>query len=135
YATAVSSLGAFWLSADRQVWLFTDHYAPKNVGVPIQDILNRINGARLGFAKMKVYKSNDRNWLALAVALDSSAFNNKLCLLDLDLLASNGQPSFFTFDMASNAPTWYLYDVNCEAIEQAIDSNSVQHLLAGDIDL
>jgi hypothetical protein len=135
YATAITSLGAFWLSSDRQVWLFTDHYAPKNVGVPIQDILNRINGSRMAFAKMKVYKSNDRNWLALAVALDSSTFNNKLCLLDLDLLASNGQPSFFTFDMATNAPSWYLYDVNCESIEQAIDSNSVQHLLAGDVDL
>jgi hypothetical protein len=135
YATAISSLGAFWLSADRQVWLFTDHYAPKNVGVPIQDVLNRINGARLGFAKMKVYKSNDRNWLALAIALDSSTFNNKLCLLDLDLLASNGQPSFFTFDMATNAPTWYLYDVNCEAIDTSYDGNSVNHLFSGDVDL
>jgi hypothetical protein len=135
YATAVTSLGTFWLSADRQVWLFTDHYAPKNVGVPIQDILNRINGTRLGFARMKVYKSNDRNWLALAIALDSSPFNNKLCLLDLDLLASNGQPSFFTFDMATNAPSWYLYDVNCESIEQAIDAGSVNHLLAGDVDV
>lgn len=135
YATAISSLGAFWLSADRQVWLFTDHYAPKNVGVPIQDILNRINGTRLGFARMKIYKSNDRNWLALAIALDSSVFNNKLCLLDLDLLASNGQPSFFTFDMATNAPSWYLYDVNCESIEQALDANSTNHLLAGDVDL
>ena len=117
------------------MWLFTDHYAPKNVGVPIQDILNRINGARLSFAKMKIYKSNDRNWLALAISLDSSTFNNKLCLLDLDLLASNGQPSFFTFDMATNAPSWYLYDVNCESIEQAIDNLGKNHLMAGDVDL
>jgi len=135
YATAITSLGVFWLSSDRQVWLFTDHYAPKNVGTPIQDILNRINGARLGFAKMKIYKANDRNWLALAIALDSSGFNNKLCLLDLDLLASNGQPSFFTFDMASNAPTWYLYDVNCESIESAIDGLSKNHMLVGDVNL
>ena len=135
YATAVTPLGAIWLSSDREVWLFTDHYAPKNVGKPVQDVLNRINGARLGFAKMSFYKRGDRSWLALAIALDSSAFNNKLLLLDLDLLASNGQPSYFTFDMATNAPTWYQYDINCEAIGTSYDANSVNHLLTGDIDL
>jgi hypothetical protein len=135
YATAVTPLGAIWLSSDREVWLFTDHYAPKNIGKPVQDFLNRINGVRLAFAKMKFYKRGDRSWLALAIALDSSTFNNKLLLLDLDLLASNGQPSFFTFDLATNAPTWYPYDINCEAIETAYDANSVNHLLAGDVDL
>lgn len=135
YATSITSLGAFWLSSDREVWLFTDHYAPKNVGKPIQDILSRINGVRLPFARMKNFKAGDRNWLALAVALDNSTFNNKLCILDLDLLASNGQASFFTFDMATNQPTWYLYDVNCESIDAAIDNVSTNHLLAGDVDL
>lgn len=135
YATAVTPLGAIWLSSDREVWLFTDHYAPKNVGKPVQDVLNRINGSRLAFAKMSYYKRGDRSWLALAVALDNSAFNNKLLLLDLDLLASNGQPSFFTFDLATNAPTWYQYDVNCEGICTSYDSNSVNHLLVGDVDL
>lgn len=135
YATAVTSLGAFWLSSDREVWLFTDHYAPKNVGKPIQDILNRINGSRIGFARMTNYKRGDRNWLALAIALDSSNFNNKLCLLDLDLLSSNGQPSFFTFDMATNQPSWYLYDINCESITTAYDNSSQSHLLVGDVDL
>jgi len=134
YATTVTNLGAFWLSSDREVWLFTDHYAPKNVGKPIQDILNRVNG-RINFARMKNYKRGDRNWLALALSLDGSTFNNKLCLLDLDLLASNGQPSFFTFDMATNQPTWYLYDVNCESIESALDNLSQNHILVGDIDL
>jgi hypothetical protein len=135
YATAVTPLGAIWLSSDREVWLFTDHYAPKNVGKPIQDVLNRINGARLGFARMKYYKRGDRSWLALALALDSSTFNNKLVLLDLDLLASNGQPSYFTFDMATNAPTWYQFDTTCESIEQALDQNNINHLVAGAVDL
>jgi hypothetical protein len=135
YATAVTPLGAMWLSSDREVWLFTDHYAPKNVGKPVQDVLNRINGTRLPFAKMTFYKKGDRSWLALAVALDSSAFNNKLLLLDLDLLASNGQPSYFTFDMATNAPTWYQYDVNCESMCAAYDAKSTNHLFVGDVDL
>jgi hypothetical protein len=135
YATAVTPLGAIWLSSDREVWLFTDHYAPKNVGKPVQDVLNRINGTRLGFAKMQFYKRGDRSWLALAIALDSSTFNNKLLLLDLDLLASNGQPSYFTFDMATNAPTWYQFDINCESIVTSYDNNSTNHLFAGDVDL
>lgn len=135
YATAVTPLGAMWLSSDREVWLFTDHYAPKNIGKPKQNTLNRINGARLQFAKMAYYKRGDRSWLSLAIALDNSTFNNKLLLLDLDLLASNGQPSFFTFDMATNQPTWYEFDINCEGICTAYDGNSVNHLLAGDVDL
>jgi hypothetical protein len=135
YATAVTPLGAIWLSSDREVWLFTDHYAPKNVGKPVQDVLNRINGARLPFARISFYKKGDRSWLALAIALDSSTFNNKLLLLDLDLLASNGQPSYFTFDMATNAPTWYQYDINCEAIATTYDGNSTNHLFVGDVDL
>jgi hypothetical protein len=135
YATAVTPLGAIWLSSDREVWLFTDHYAPKNVGKPVQDVLNRINGARLPFAKMTFYKRGDRSWLALAIALDSSTFNNKLLLLDLDLLASNGQPSYFTFDMATNAPTWYQFDINCESITTIYDANSINHLYAGDVNL
>jgi len=134
FATTVTNLGVFWLTGDRQVMLFTDHYAPKNVGIPIQDILNRING-RISFARMKNYKRGERNWLALAVSLDSSTFNNKLLLLDLDLLASNGQPSYFTFDMATNQPTWYLFDINCECIETALDNLSQNHLLCGDVDL
>lgn len=134
YAITVTNLGVFWLTSDRQVQLFTDHYAPKDVGKPIQDILNRING-RIGAAKMKNYKRGERNWLALALSLDNSTFNNKLCLLDLDLLASNGQPSFFTFDMATNQPSWFLYDINCESIESAVDSLNQNHLLCGDVDL
>lgn len=135
YATTVTNLGAMWLSSDREVWLFTSNYAPKNIGKPVQDVLNRINGARLPFAKMTYYKRGDRSWLALAVALDSSTFNNKLLLLDLDLLASNGQPSFFTFDMATNAPTWYQFDINCEGLCTSYDLNSINHLFAADIDL
>jgi hypothetical protein len=133
YAVAVTSLGAFWLSSDREVWLFTDHYAPKNIGKPIQNLLNQ--ATRISFAKMKNYKSGDRNWIALAITVGESTHNNTLCLLDLDLLASNGQPSFFTFDMATNQPSWYIYPTNCESIEAAFDSQSINHLLAGDIDL
>jgi hypothetical protein len=135
YAVAVTPMGAMWLSSDREVWLFTDNYAPKNIGKPVQDVLNRINGSRLAFAKISYFKRGERSWLALAVALDSSTFNSKLLLLDLDLLSSNGQPSFFTFDMATNAPTWYQYDINCEGVCTSYDNNSVNHLLVGDIDL
>ena len=131
YATAVTPLGTIWLSSDREVWLFTDHYAPKNVGKPIQDVLNQAK--RINFARASYYKAGDRSWFALAISLDGIK-NNKLLLLDLDLLASNGQPSYFTFDMATNAPTWYQYDINCEALTTAYDANSTNHLLVGDLD-
>jgi hypothetical protein len=133
FGTAVTPLGAIWFSSDREVQLFTDHYAPKNVGRPIQDVLN--SATRINFAKAKYYKAGDRNWFCLAITVGAGTFNNKLCILDLDLLASNGQASYFTFDMATNQPSWYLYDVNCEAIEAAIDSVSTNHLLTGDVDL
>jgi hypothetical protein len=135
YAVQVTSLGAIWLSSDRQVWLFTDHYAPKNIGQPVQDILNTINGTRLQFARMYYYKQGEKNWLELSIATGSSTFNNVKLILDIDLLASNGQASFFTFDMATNQPTWYVYNVNCEADEVVVDANSVWHTLSADVDV
>jgi hypothetical protein len=135
YAVQVTSLGAIWLSSDRQVWLFTDHYAPKNIGQPVQDILNTINGARLQYARMYYYKQGEKNWLELSIATGASTFNNVKLILDIDLLASNGQASFFTFDMATNQPTWYVYNVNCEADEVVVDSNSIWHTLSADVDV
>lgn len=132
FGTAVTPLGAIWFSSDREVQLFTDHYAPKNVGRPIQNVLSQ--ATRINFARAKYYKAQDRNWFCLAITVGNGTFNNKLCILDLDLLSSNGQASYFTFDMATNQPSWYLYDVNCESIEAAIDSISTNHLLTGDVD-
>jgi hypothetical protein len=133
YAVVVTSLGTIWFSSDRQVWLFTDNYAPKNIGRPIQDILNTAN--RLPFAKMKYYKNGDRSWVELNISTGASTFNNKKLILDIDLLTSNGQPSFFTFDMATNQPTWYPYDVPCEAVEVTPDVTKTYHTLAGDLDV
>lgn len=134
YATAVTPLGTIWLSSDREVWLFTDHYAPKNIGKSIQTTLNSIN-ANLSNARMAYYKRGERNWLALAVSTGVSTVNNLLLLLDLDLLASNGQPSFFTFDMATNQPSWFQYVLECDAIATGFDPNSVSHLYVGAVDL
>ncbi len=135
WACTVTYLGAMWLSSDREVWLFTDRYAPRNVGKPVQDILDQINPARLQFARATNYKTVDRNWFVLAIATGASTYNNVLLALDLDLLASNGQPSFFTFDMATNSPSWYILNVNCEAIVAGNDTNNLQRLLVSDTDL
>lgn len=135
YACAVTQLGAMWLSSDREVWLFTDRYAPRNVGKPVQDILNSINLSRLQYARAACYKKEDRNWFLLAISTGSSTYNNVLLALDLDLLASNGQPSFFTFDMATNAPSWYIFNVSCEAIATGNDTSNMQRLFASDVDI
>lgn len=135
YATAVSSVGAVWLTSDKEVYLYSDQYAPKNVGRTIQDILSFINPNNISDARMQAIHANDKNWIALAIAYGTSTYNNKLLILDLDMLQSNGSPSFFVFDMATNQPTWYVFDIACEAITSIFDDAfGVQHLLASDID-
>ena len=112
FATALTPLGALWLTSNNEVWIFTDAYAPKNIGRPIQGILSSISPSSLKLARMTYYHTNSRNWLALAVAANGATINNTVLVLDLDLLASNGSPSFFTFDMATNVPTWYVFNTN-----------------------
>lgn len=111
FAVALTPLGGIWLTSNAEVWIFTDAYAPKNIGRPVQAILNSIPPSALNLARMTYYHTNNRNWLALAVAANSTLQNTTLLLLDLDLLASNGSPSFFTFDMATNVPTWYVFTI------------------------
>lgn len=134
YSSCVTPLGVIWLTSDREVYLFTDHYAPRNIGRAIQDILSAITPTELSSARITYMHADDRNWVALAITSLSNNLNNKLLILDLDMLASNGQPSFFVFDMATNQPTWYIYDVNCHSIASVFDPNGVQHILATDLD-
>jgi hypothetical protein len=110
FAAAITPLGGFWLTPNAEVWLYTDTYAPKNVGRPVQDILNSIAPASIGLARMKYYHAGTRNWLALSVPANGATYNNTVLVLDLDLLASNGSPSYFTFDMATNAPAWFVFE-------------------------
>jgi hypothetical protein len=58
-----------------------------------------------------------------------------LLILDLDLLASNGSPSFFVFDMATNQPTWYKYAINCTSLEVMYEPNNLVRLMVGSTDL
>jgi hypothetical protein len=145
FASEITPLGGFWLSSNAEVWLFTDKYAPRNVGRPVQDILNTIQAQNLSLARMKYYHSNSRNWLALSVAANSASYNNTTLILDLDLLASNGSPSYFTFDMASNSPAWWVYQPGttiggnwfprCDSIETVYETNGLVRLVVGQTDL
>lgn len=131
YAVALTPLGALWLTSNAEVWLYTDSYAPRQIGHPIQPILKSILPANLKLARMVYYHTYNRNWIALAVAANGASANNKLLLLDLDLLASNGSPSFFVFDMATNNPSWYPYDIACPALEQMYESGGIVRLFVG----
>lgn len=135
FAIALTPLGAVWLTSNAEVWLFTDRYAPRNIGHPIQSILKSIAPANLSLARMAYYHTYNRNWVVLAIAANGAASNNKLLILDLDLLASNGSPSFFIFDMATNQPVWYPYDVACPALEQMYETNGIVRLFVGATDL
>jgi hypothetical protein len=144
YAQDITPLGGIWLTPNAEVWLFTGTYAPKNIGRPVQDILNSIPKANLSLARAKHFHTNNRNWWALAIP-QGSGFNNTVLILDLDLLASNGTPSYFTFDMAENQPTWYVFNpgpvsggiINprCDSIEAVYEAGGAVRLLTGGVDL
>src|SRR5262249_46982244 len=42
YACEITPLGAIWVTSNAEIWLFTDRYAPRNIGRPVQDILDTI---------------------------------------------------------------------------------------------
>jgi hypothetical protein len=134
FATAITPLGGIWLTPNAEVWLFTDRYAPRNIGKSIQDILASADPSKLGLARMAYYHNNNRNWVALAYPANGSSFNNTLLVLDLDLLASNGSPSYYEFDMATNAPSWYVFDIRTDALEIVYENAGVVRLVNAAID-
>lgn len=135
YAAVLTPLGALWLTSNAEVWLFTDSYAPKNIGHPIQPILKSINPEFLSLARAAYYQTFNRNWMILAIPANGASENNTLLILDLDLLASNGSPSFFVFDMATNSPVWYPYNISCPSLLQSYEFNGQVRLFAGGADL
>jgi hypothetical protein len=133
FAVAITPLGAIWVTSNRELWLFTDKYAPRNIGRPIQGILSSIPTNQLVNIRTTYYHSLNRNWVS--IALSNGANNNVLVNLDLDLLASNGAPSFFTFDMATNHPAFWVYNINCSALEVVYETGGQVRLVVGSTDL
>ena len=134
YAAELTPLGSIWMTPQAEIWLYTDRYAPRNIGRPVQDTLNSISQAGLQLVRFKYYHNNTRNWLLVACAASGASSNNTLLILDLDLLASNGSPSFFVFDMATNQPTWFKYSIPCSSLEAMYEPNNLVRLLTGDLD-
>jgi len=135
YAVDLTPLGAIWMTPQAEIWLFTNTYAPRNIGRPIQTLLNTISTTGLQQVRFKYYHNNTRNWLVVSCALNGQANNNTLFILDLDLLASNGSPSFFVFDMATNQPSWFQYNINCASVETMYEPGNNVRLLVGSTDL
>src|SRR4029077_18411352 len=109
FAADICPLGGIWLTSNAEIMLYTDRYAPKNIGLPVQDILNTIAPASLNLTRAKYFHANKRNWMVFSVAANGSNFCNTVLVCDLDLLSSQGAPSYFTFDMATNSPVWYVF--------------------------
>jgi hypothetical protein len=133
FAVVVTPLGAIWVTSNRELWLYTDKYAPRNIGRPIQNILRNIPANQLANVRLTYYHSLDRNWVA--IALSNGASNNVLVNLDLDLLASNGSPSFFLFDMATNHPAFWIFSLNCNSLETVYEQGGAVRLVCGSTDL
>jgi len=133
FAVVVTPLGAIWVTSNRELWLYTDKYAPRNIGRPIQNILRNILPSQTANIRLSYYHSLDRNWVS--IALTNGTTNNVLISLDLDLLASNGQASFFTFDMATNHPAFWIYNVACNSLETIYETGGTVRLLVGSTDL
>lgn len=133
FAVVVTPLGAIWVTSNRELWLFTDKYAPRNIGRPIQNILRNIPLNQMANVRLSYYHSLDRNWVS--IAMSNGASNNVLANLDLDLLASNGSPSFFTFDMATNHPAFWIFSINCTSMEVVYETGGAVRLLVGSTDL
>lgn len=144
-ACIITPLGGLWITSNAELWLYTDRYAPRNIGRPVQDILNSIAPSMLPLARAKYVHANNRNWAVFCVAANQDSKNNTALVLDLDLLASNGSPSYFVFDMATNHPAWWVFKPGpvangaiaprCDSIEVVYENNGLVRVLAGSVDL
>jgi hypothetical protein len=132
FAVALTPLGVIWLTANAEVWLFTDSYAPRNIGRPIAQYLKNIPTSQLKNARAAYYHNFNRDWFVLSVS--NGAQDDVLLILDLEQLMSNGSPSYFVFDMATNQPVWYAYNLNCPALEVMYEFNGAVRLFTGYID-
>lgn len=145
FAADITPLGGIWLSSNREIWLYTDLYAPRNIGRSVQDILNTIAPTSLNLVRARYFHTSTRNWFVMAIPANSATYNNTLLVLDLDLLASNGSPSYFTFDMATNSPSWYIFQPGtmqngnwtprCDSIEVVYEGAGLVRLVTGQVDL
>lgn len=145
FACDITPLGGIWVTPNLEIWLFTDRYAPRNIGRPVQDILSTISPANLSLIRVKYFHSTNRNWCVVSVPANGAAFNNTLLVLDLDLLASNGSPSYFTFDMATNSPAWWVFQPGplvsgaihprADSLEVVYEAQGQVRLLTGGVDL
>lgn len=135
FSVVMTPLGAMWMTPNAELWLFTDTYAPRNIGRPVQSVLNTISKGSLSNTRATYYHTNERNWAVWAISANGATSNNQLLILDLDMLASNGSPSFFVFDMATNHPSFYPYVVNGVAVETVYEANGNVRLFASDVDL
>lgn len=143
FAVDITPLGAIWLTTNAEVWLYTDTYAPRNIGRPIQDILQTISPSGLSLVRAKYYHAGTRNWFVLMIPANGASFNNTALILDLDLLASNGSPSYFTFDMATNSPSWFVYQpgttiggnwvARCDSVEVVYEQGGGVRLVVGQL--
>lgn len=139
YGAQVTPAGVLWITSDYEIRLYNDVHASRNVGRPVQDILNSINPAQLANARSAYYHRKDRNWYVIAIATGTNTSNNKLLILDIDLLSANGAPSFFLFDMATNQPAWYVFDISTDALQPVFDAGATsgvgtQRLMGGTLD-
>lgn len=143
FAADITPLGGIWVTQNAEIWLYTDKYAPRNIGRPVQDILSTIGSSFLNLTRVKYFHSLNRNWLAVSIAANGASFCNTVLILDLDLLASNGSPSYFTFDMATNTPSWFVFkpgpviagaiQPRCDSLEVVYEQGGTVRLLAGGI--
>jgi hypothetical protein len=135
FAVALTPLGAIWLTANAEVWLFNDSYAPRNIGRAITTALKSITPAYLKLARMTYYHTYNRDWIALNIPTNGATSNNATFTLDLEQLASNGSPSYFVFDMATNQPAWYQFNESCPAMEVVYETTGAVRLMVGATDL
>src|SRR2546426_7622463 len=137
FAVAVTPLGVFWLTADKEVRLFTDNHAPRNIGRPIQTFLNSGIGNSTD-AHMAYYRVRDHNWLCLSFTPTNAIAASQMFVLDLDLLEASGETKSYIFNERHAQPSWYVFDTvisNRESFNgmvAAYDSGSkTQRLLVG----
>lgn len=126
YSPTSTPLGIFWLTDSKEVYLFNDQYAPRNVGLPIQPSLNQLT---LDITRGSYYRSRGRSWFVLGDTVTTF-------VLDLDLL-EEASSSAYLFSPGGAQPVWYQFNKTESRAGPLLSITDVfgeTHLIWGQVD-
>jgi hypothetical protein len=96
YSIAETPQGLVWLASDKTIQIYDGQNPPQSLSTYINPILRRITAGTEDNARGEFFNYLEREWYVLTVAIDNSATNNLMIVIDLDPDAESNSGIFIS---------------------------------------